>query len=90
MYAKLIQHGDKKYYKEIDQFDRELYDQAKRCLATADPNRIVTPTGDLEDGYNTNQAKRWGFNTWKDFFNARQLYCLGLMGAAGTRPQRIG
>ncbi len=82
MYAKLILHGDKKHYKEIDRFDCELYDQAERCLATADATSIVTPTGHLEDGYNTNQAKRWGFDTWRKFFNARQLYCLGLIGAA--------
>lgn len=82
MYAKLVQHDDKKSYKEVDLFDLELYEEAARRLSLADDRQIITPVGHLEDGYNTIQAKRWGFNTWKQFFNARQMYSLGLLGAA--------
>lgn len=82
MYAKLVLQGEVKRYTPIDSFDVELYSIAEERLLNAQNQSFVQPTGDLEDGYNTRQALRWGFNRWEKFFNSRQLYCLGLIGEA--------
>jgi len=80
MYAKLVFDGESKSYAPIDEYDRELYELAACRLSTISPDLIVSPTGHLSEGYNTRQALRWGFKRWRDFFNARQRYCLGLLG----------
>lgn len=82
MYAKLVLRDGVKEYAEIDRFDLDLYQRAATLLEKAEPGKIVRPSGALRTGYNTRQALRWGFNEWGDFFNARQLYCLGLLGRA--------
>ena len=81
MYAKLTWRDNQKHYESIDQFDVDLYRRSAQLLQ-AHQDRIVVPDGSLDDGYNTRQAIRWGFNSWDKFFNARQLYCLGLLGAS--------
>ena len=82
MYAKLVLQGETKRYTSIDTFDDDLYSVASQSLSQARAQSIMQPSGDLEDGYNTRQAMRWGFRKWEQFFNARQLYCLGLIGQA--------
>ncbi|MGH2771231.1 MAG: DNA methyltransferase, partial [Actinomycetota bacterium] len=82
MYAKLVLRADgAKEYRSVDIFDLELYEKAKTLLRD-EADRLVLPSGALEDGYNTRQAMRWGFVEWSHFFNARQLYCLGRLAAA--------
>ena len=94
MYAKLVlgRDGDKRY-EGIDEFDADLYDKASRLL-TAQSSELIFPVGLLADGYNTRQAMSWGFRAWEDFFNDRQLYSLGLIGAAimglPVSPEREG
>lgn len=34
---------------------------------------------EVRPGYNTNQARGYNYNHWRDFFNSRQLLCLGLL-----------
>ena len=80
MYAKLVLEGDEKKYRPIDEFDRSLYEEASRQLENSEG--LLSPTGNLEDGHNTRQAMRWGFTEWSLFFNDRQLYSLGLLGAS--------
>ncbi|MFF4325253.1 DNA methyltransferase [Streptomyces sp. NPDC001591] len=82
MFAKLVldSHG-KKRYEPITQFDRDLYAECSELLREKQ-DRLVTPRGTLDDGQNTRQAIRWGFQEWRQFFNDRQLYSLGLLGAA--------
>ena len=80
MYAKMVLDGDSKIYRAIDSFDVELYSEA--CSRLQRSTDIVRPAGTLEDGFNTRQAIRWGFVEWAQFFNNRQLYCLGLLGRA--------
>lgn len=94
MYAKAVRTaaGDREY-RPIEDFDRILYERASKLLADAAPGSLVFPDGTLEDGTNTVQALRWGYRTWASFFNDRQLYCLGLLGAAirdlpGRGPER--
>ena len=94
MYAKVVRTAEGgREYRAIDEFDLGLYDRACKLLADAASEDIVTPEGDLADGTNTSQALRWGYRTWASFFNDRQLYCLGRIGAAlrdlpGRGPER--
>ena len=82
MYAKLVVRPDgTKAYEAVDEFDTRLFEQAERLLAQGSGS-LVQPVGNLDDGINTRQAIRWGYRRWEQFFNARQLYCLGLLGAA--------
>lgn len=81
MYAKLVAAEDgARQYRPIDDFDRALHNKAKGLL-DLHRQRLALPTGSLTPGYNTSQALRWGFTKWASFFNPRQLYCLGLLGA---------
>ncbi|MFH9247079.1 DNA methyltransferase [Streptomyces lydicus] len=89
MYAKLVLGNDKKKrYESIDDFDREQYTDCAQKLEQS-KDRLVLPVGRLDPGVNTNQAIRWGFRDWRGFFNARQLYSLGLLGAA-IRDLEVG
>ncbi|HUZ53831.1 MAG TPA: SAM-dependent methyltransferase [Streptosporangiaceae bacterium] len=94
MYAKMVRTADdSREYREIDEFDLDLYDRASKLLAGATVGDVVTPEGDLTDGTNTIQALRWGYRTWASFFNDRQLYCLGRIASAlrdlpGRSPER--
>ncbi|WP_172825760.1 DNA methyltransferase [Microlunatus sagamiharensis] len=82
MYAKLVLTADgAREYRPIDDFDRALYEQTAR-LHEEHAGDLVSPVGHLESGYNTTMPLRWGYRRWEQFFNARQLYCLGLLGAA--------
>ena len=82
MYAKLVLRADgKREYRAIDDFDLYLYDKAAKSLANTSPDELVRPLGTLEEGVSTVQALRWGYNSWEQFFNERQRYSLGLIGA---------
>ncbi len=82
LYAKLVLGADgTKRYERITDFDRGLYDDTSN-LYDETKQDLVVPYGDLDQGENTRQAIRWGFTDWPMFFNARQLYSLGLLGAA--------
>jgi putative DNA methylase len=82
MFAKLVLTKEgKRQYQPIDDFDEELYRVSERLLERADSN-LVLPAGSLANGYNTRQAISWGYREWSSFFNARQLYSLGRLGAA--------
>src|SRR5262245_40513185 len=82
MYAKLVLGIDgRKRYEAITSFDRQLYQECAELLPEA-AQRLVLPSGELEDGENTRQAIRWGFTHWRHLFNDRQLYSLGLLAAA--------
>lgn len=83
MYAKVVLTADgRREYRSIDEFDLALYGRASTLLADTDPSQLVHPVGALEQGTNTAQALRWGYRSWASFFNDRQLYSLGLIGAA--------
>jgi adenine-specific DNA methylase len=82
MYAKLVRtRNDEREYRAIDGFDLGLFRRARQLLAKHS-GQLVHPVGRLEAGHSTAQALRWGFGDWKSFFNARQLYAHGLIGAA--------
>lgn len=89
MYAKLVLgYGGRKRYEPISDFDRSLYAECGRLLRERE-SRLVLPGGALDDGENTRQAIRWGFTRWRQFFNDRQLYSLGLL-ATAIRDVNLG
>ena len=80
MYAKLVLGFDgKKRYELITEYDRSLYTECSSLLRER-ASELVLPLTELADGENTRQAIRWGFTKWRQFFNDRQLYSLGLLG----------
>ena len=89
MFAKMVlsESGQKKY-QTISQWDRNIYEECERLLNQL-PNSAVMPEGFLSPGVNTDQALNWNFRKWSDFFNARQLYSLSLIGTA-VRELEVG
>ena len=75
LYAKLVltSSGEKRYL-PVDDLDRERYGEASAALQADDG---FGPEGILQPGYNTNQALNYGYRSWRDMFNDRQLLCLG-------------
>lgn len=68
-------NGEKVYLPARDE-DHALYAEAKDSL---EKETLPLPTMDIRPGYNTNQARGYNYRCWRDFFNARQLLCLGLL-----------
>jgi putative DNA methylase len=56
--------------------DRALYHEAEKHLEGED---LPLPTLAVRPGHNTDQARGYHYNHWRDFFNARQLLCLGML-----------
>ncbi|MFF4095853.1 SAM-dependent methyltransferase [Streptomyces sp. NPDC001834] len=82
MYAKMVANRDgSKVYESITDWDRDLYAECIQLLADL-PADAVLPSGDLAPGNNTDQALKWNFRHWRDFFNARQLVSLSLIATA--------
>ena len=77
MYAKLVLTPDgEKEYQPINEYDETLYRKAVSDLA-ATSYRI--PQGTIEPGYNTNQVLNYGFRSWNQMFNSRQLLCIAML-----------
>jgi len=80
MYAKLVLgFNGKKRYEPITKYDKSLYAECSTLLHER-ASDLVLPLTELDDGENTRQAIRWGFTKWRQFYNDRQLYSLGLLG----------
>lgn len=73
----LQENGDKIYTRPT-QFDFDQFKRAKQALHSLE-NELPLPTMSVRSGHNTNQAKGYNYNYWRDFFNERQLLCLGLL-----------
>ena len=84
LYAKLVLRADgKKEYLGATAADVAAYRAASTLLEQdVASGAIVLPDLALEAGYNTQQAMRYGFLNWRDFFNDRQLLALGWLRAA--------
>lgn len=79
LYAKLVltAAGTKEYLRATPD-DTRAYERASATLRDeVAAGRVLLPQGALADGYNTRQALGYGYATWRDFFNDRQLLALG-------------
>jgi putative DNA methylase len=80
LYGKLVLTKDKrKEYVRATTKDFEQYEYAKKKLQDLEDQEFLLPSLRLEPGYNTQQAINYNFNSWRDFFNERQLLVLGLL-----------
>ncbi len=77
MYAKLVLTSDgTKEYLPIDDYDHALYAKAAADLGGSGD---LVPQGSIEPGHNTNQALNYGFQSWRQMFNARQLLAISIL-----------
>ncbi|KYC14866.1 DNA methyltransferase [Citrobacter sp. AATXR] len=77
MYAMIALRKDSsKIYLSVKDHDLALYSEANEKLAELS---LPLPCLDVRQGHNTNQALGYNYNSWKDFFNSRQLLCLGML-----------
>ena len=86
LYGKLIltKEGKKKYLK-AEKEDLSNFNKAEKCLKKEIKEGLIDlPTLKLKNGYNTNQVINYGFESWRDFFNDRQLLGLGRLHRAIT------
>ena len=85
MYAKLVLTPDgKKEYHPINEYDLSLYSEAAIALARSVHS---IPEETIVHGYNTKQVLNYGFQSWDQMFNARQLFSISTLGA---RIKEIG
>ncbi|MBQ9405573.1 MAG: DNA adenine methylase [Desulfovibrio sp.] len=77
MYAMMVlcPNGEKNYL-PIGAEDLALYEEARRTLAN---ENLPLPEIPVRPGHNTDQALKYNYTHWRDFFNDRQLLCLGLL-----------
>lgn len=73
----LNEAGEKVYIKPT-QYDYDILRKASNRLNEL-KEVLPLPTMKVRPGYNTNQARGYNYNSWRDFFNDRQLLCLGLL-----------
>ena len=67
--------GNKRYLR-AGQHDLELIKKASEDLRGL---KLPLPTLPVRAGNNTDQARSYNYFHWRDFFNDRQLLCLGLL-----------
>ncbi len=67
-----------KVYIKPTKYDFDLLERAKNTFSLIEHD-LPLPTMKVRTGHNTNQALGYNYNNWRDFFNCRQLLCLGLL-----------
>ena len=77
LYAMLALRPDgEKVYLPARQHDHDLYREAEQRLSS---EALPLPTLKVRPGHNTDQARGYRYDHWRDFFNARQQLSLGLL-----------
>ncbi|WP_297482756.1 DNA methyltransferase [Ferrovum sp.] len=77
MYAMMALRADgSKVYLPVRDEDLALNVEAQERLAS---ETLPLPETGVRSGHNTDQARGYGYTQWRDFFNERQLLCLGLL-----------
>ncbi|WP_175676505.1 DNA methyltransferase [Burkholderia ambifaria] len=77
MYAMMALRADgTKVYLPVRDEDLALYEEAKQRL---EGEALPLPESFVRPGHNTDQARGYNYTRWRDFFNVRQLLCLGLL-----------
>ena len=85
MYAKIVLTSDgTKEYHPVNDYDLTLYAKAATAL---EKSTHAIPLGTIEPGYNTNQVLNYGFQSWNQMFNARQLLTISML---ANRIKEIG
>jgi len=80
MYAKLVLRSDgTKEYLPVDDDDQLAYQRAAARLSEVAP---PIPTVRIKDGHNTRQLLNYGYRSWHEMFNARQLLALTTLAAS--------
>ena len=84
LYGKLVLTKDgKKEYIPATKADITDYEKcSEQLVKDIEEGTVILPKLKLENGYNTKQAMSYGFKTWKDFFNDRQLLGLNWLNKA--------
>ncbi|MFY9826826.1 MAG: DNA methyltransferase [Thermoanaerobaculia bacterium] len=67
--------GEKLYLPARDE-DLALFAEAEARLKS---EVLPLPTLAVRPGHNTDQARGYNYTQWRDFFNSRQLLCLGIL-----------
>lgn len=83
LYAKLILRadGEKEYLRATDE-DLAAFEAASVRLRELNP---PLPRVEITDGYNTRQVLNYGYTTWDQFFNDRQLLAISLLAGGISR-----
>lgn len=77
LYALLaIDASGQKHFLKPSDYDFKLYKYCEDLLANSS---LPTPVGMIEPGYNASQPIGYGFKSWADLYNARELLSLGLL-----------
>lgn len=77
MYAMMALRADgTKVYLPVRDEDLALYEETQERLAH---EVLPLPETSVRPGHNTDQARGYNYTLWRNFFNARQLLCLGLL-----------
>jgi putative DNA methylase len=77
LYAMMALRKDgSKVYLPVGEEDLTLYKEAQERLAR---EALPLPESNVRSGHNTDQARGYNYTRWRDFFNSRQLLCLGLL-----------
>jgi putative DNA methylase len=77
MFAVLaLRHNGEKIYLRSSNHDDSLYQEA---VIQLEKGELPLPTMAVRTGHNTDQARGYNYNLWRNFFNERQLLCLGLL-----------
>lgn len=77
LYAMMALREDgEKVYLPARPEDHALFAEAEARLHI---ENLPLPIFAVRSGHNTDQARSYNYTHWRDFFNARQLLCLGLL-----------
>jgi putative DNA methylase len=71
-----LRANEEKIYLAAQPYDLELMERAREALKHTS---LPLPTMPVRPGNNTDQARNYQYRHWRDFFNERQLLCLGLL-----------
>lgn len=83
MYAKLVLRADgKKEYLPVTDFDQAVFAKACAVYRSTEP---AVPRVPIQDGYNTRQIINYGYRSWHQLFNERQLLCLSILAKAVSK-----
>jgi len=73
----LDENGNKVYIKPT-KYDFDLLEEASNKLKQVQ-DQLPLPIMKVRPGHNTNQARGYNYDKWSEFFNDRQLLCLGVL-----------